>query len=245
MAARQPQRIVGIVDLVRRAYPDLEHPEEAVQDGAVQVNGVVIRNLRSRVPRDAAVRIDRPKILRGAKKLAAALDAFAIAVADRTALDLGASSGGFTSVLIERGARAVYAVDAGYGQLLGSLRQNPRVHNLERTNLADLTAELLGAAVDVVTMDLSYLSVANAIGQVERVEFAPGADLVTLVKPMFELGLGTMPTAEEDLGAAVDRAVAGVERHPWSVRGVIRSPVPGGRGAVEFLLHAVRSGTRA
>lgn len=240
MASRQPRRIVGIVDLVRDLHPELEDPRGAVQDGVVQVDGVVVTNVRSRVRRDAVVKIDRPKTLRGARKLAAALDAFAIGVADRTALDLGASSGGFTSVLVDRGALKVYAVDVGYGQLLGSLRQNPRVRSLERTNLADLTAELLGAAVDVMTVDLSYLSVANAIGQVERVEFAPGADLVALVKPMFELGLGTMPTDDRDLETAVELAVAGVERNHWSVRSVIRSPVQGSRGAVEFLLHASR-----
>lgn len=232
---------MGIVDLVRRRYPDLEAPEEAVQDGAVQVNGVVVRNLRSRVARDAVIRIDQPRTLRGARKLAAALDAFDIPVDGRTALDLGASSGGFTSVLVERGARTVFAVDVGYGQLLGSLRQHPRVRNLERTNLADLTADLLGTPVDIVTVDLSYLSVANAIGQVERVPFAPHADLVALVKPMFELGLGTLPTDDAELDAAVTLATTGVERHPWSVRGVIRSPVQGSRGAVEFLLHATRA----
>jgi 23S rRNA (cytidine1920-2'-O)/16S rRNA (cytidine1409-2'-O)-methyltransferase len=241
VASKQTQRIVGIVDLVRRRFPDLETPEEAVQDGAVLVNGVVVRNLRSRFSHDAAIKIDQPKTLRGAKKLAAAIDAFEIAVQGRTALDLGASSGGFTSVLVERGAAAVHAVDVGHGQLLGSLRQNPRVHNLERTNLADVTAELLGAPVDLMTADLSYLSLAKAIGQVERVEFAAGADLIALVKPMFELGLGALPTDEDSFTAAVDLAVAGVERLPWSVRGVIRSPVLGNRGAIEFLLHAVRT----
>ena len=235
------KRIVGIVDLVRSRFPELEDPEEAVLDGAVLINGVVVRNLRSRFPSESAVKIDQPKTLRGSKKLAAAIDAFEIPVEGRIALDLGASSGGFTSVLIERGAAAVYAVDVGYGQLLGSLRQNPRVHNLERTNLADVTAELLGAPVDLMTVDLSYLSLANAIGQVERVEFAAGADLIALVKPMFELGLGAMPTDQEGLDAAVELATAGVERLPWSVRGLIRSPVQGSRGAIEFLLHAVRT----
>jgi predicted rRNA methylase YqxC with S4 and FtsJ domains len=92
-----------------------------------------------------------------------------------------------------------------------------------------------------MTVDLSYLSLANAIGQVERVEFAAGADLIALVKPMFELGLGAMPTDQEGLDAAVELATAGVERLPWSVQGLIRSPVQGSRGAIEFLLHAVRT----
>jgi 23S rRNA (cytidine1920-2'-O)/16S rRNA (cytidine1409-2'-O)-methyltransferase len=241
VAPKRPQRIVGLVDLLRREHPELDEPEEAVRDGAVLVDGVVASNIRSRVRRDAVIQIDRPKTLRGARKLTAALDAFAVPVTDRVALDLGASSGGFTSVLVERGAAAVFAVDVGYGQLLGSLRQNPRVRSLERTNLADLTADMLESVVDVVTMDLSYLSIAEAISQVERVEFAADADLIALVKPMFELGLGVLPTEEADFQRAVDLAVAGVERQPWMVRGVIRSPASGSRGAVEYLLHARRS----
>lgn len=233
-------RIVGLLDLLRREYPDIEDPEDAILAGAVVVDGVVVKNVRSRVRREAVVKIDRPKTLRGARKLSAALDAFDVPVADRVGLDLGASTGGFTSVLLARDARRVYAVDVGYGALLGSLRQDPRVRNLERTNLADLNRELVDAPVDIVTVDLSYLSIANAVGQIEELEFAPGADLIALVKPMFELGAGALPTEQEDLDKAVELATAGVERWPWSVRGVIRSPVHGNHGAIEFLLHANR-----
>ena len=133
-----PQRFVGLVDLLRREYPDIEDPEDAILAGAVVVDGVVVKNVRSRVRREAVVKIDRPKTLRGARKLSAALDAFGVSVAGRVGLDLGASTGGFTSVLLERDAQRVYAVDVGYGALLGSLRQDPRVRNLERTNLAEL-----------------------------------------------------------------------------------------------------------
>jgi 23S rRNA (cytidine1920-2'-O)/16S rRNA (cytidine1409-2'-O)-methyltransferase len=233
-------RIVGLLDLLRREYPDIEDPEDAILAGAVVVDGVVVKNVRSRVRREAVVKIDRPKTLRGARKLSAALEAFDVPVADRVGLDLGASTGGFTSVLLARDARRVYAVDVGYGALLGSLRQDPRVRNLERTNLADLNRELVDAPVDIVTVDLSYLSIANAVGQIEELEFAPGADLIALVKPMFELGAGALPTEQEDLDKAVELATAGVERWPWSVRGVIRSPVHGNHGAIEFLLHANR-----
>jgi 23S rRNA (cytidine1920-2'-O)/16S rRNA (cytidine1409-2'-O)-methyltransferase len=233
-------RIVGLLDLLRREYPDIEDPEDAILAGAVVVDGVVVKNVRSRVRREAVVKIDRPKTLRGARKLSAALDAFDVPVADRVGLDLGASTGGFTSVLLGRDARRVYAVDVGYGALLGSLRQDPRVRNLERTNLADLNRQLVDAPVDIVTVDLSYLSIANAVGQIEELEFAPGADLIALVKPMFELGAGALPTEQDDLDKAVELATAGVERWPWSVRGVIRSPVHGNHGAIEFLLHANR-----
>jgi 23S rRNA (cytidine1920-2'-O)/16S rRNA (cytidine1409-2'-O)-methyltransferase len=223
---------------LRREHPDLENPEDAILAGAIIVDGVVVRNVRSRVRHDAVVKIDRPKTLRGARKLAAALDAFNVPVTDRVALDLGASTGGFTSVLLERGARLVYSVDVGYGQMLGSLRQDPRVRNLERTNLADLTRGLVDASVDVMTIDLSYLSIAKAVGQIEDVEFSAGADLIALVKPMFEVGAGRLPTDEQDLQQAV---IAGVQRCHWSARGLIASPLRGSHGAVEFLLYATRA----
>jgi 23S rRNA (cytidine1920-2'-O)/16S rRNA (cytidine1409-2'-O)-methyltransferase len=189
------------------------------------------------------VRLARPPGLRGAGKLEAALDHFALSPRGRVALDLGACTGGFTTVLLERGAAVVYAVDAGHGQLLGSLRQDPRVRNLERTNLGDLDTELVPEPVEVVTMDLSYLAAAEAVGQVEAVTVAAGADLVILVKPMYELGLAALPTRPDQLAEAVERASAGVGRWGWEPSGVIESPVRGGRGAVEFLLHARRSAT--
>jgi 23S rRNA (cytidine1920-2'-O)/16S rRNA (cytidine1409-2'-O)-methyltransferase len=238
---RSQQRLVGLVDLLRAEHPDLDDPESAVRDGAVLVDGVVVTNVRSRARRDAAIKIDQRKTLRGSVKLAAALDAFEVPVVGRTALDLGAATGGFTSVLLDRGADTVFAVDVGYGLLLGSLRQSPQVRNLERTNLADLTPELLGTAVDIVTMDLSYLSLAKAIGQIEHLDFTPGADLIALVKPMYELGLGELPTEQRDLDTAVELAVAGIERSSWSTRGVIPSPAKGSRGATEFLLVASRA----
>src|SRR5437867_332996 len=120
--------------------------------------------------------------LRGSVKLRAALDRFVMSVEGRVCLDVGASTGGFTTVLLERGAVKVYAVDAGHGQLLGSLRADVRVVNLEATNIAELTEALVPDAIDVVTVDLSYLSLHSAAVQLNRVTFAPGAELIGLVK---------------------------------------------------------------
>jgi 23S rRNA (cytidine1920-2'-O)/16S rRNA (cytidine1409-2'-O)-methyltransferase len=239
--AKRPQRLIGLIDLLRTAHPGIDDFEAAIRDGTIQVDGAIVLNPRSRVRRDAVVKVSQPTELRGARKLTAALDNFGIAVEGRTALDLGAASGGFTSVLVDRGARLVFAVDVGYGLLLGSLRQDPHVRNLERTNLADLTVDLIPDRIDLITVDLSYLSISDAIGQVERIEIAEDADLVALIKPMFELGLGALPASEEQFAAAAERARTGVERSAWSVRGVVPSPVNGAHGAVEFLLHAVRS----
>lgn len=241
MASKRPGQLVRVLSLLKRTHPGLADPESAIEDKAVVVDGVIVVNPRSLVRRDAVVKVREPRALRGGWKLGGALDHFQISVTDRVGLDLGASSGGFTRVLVDRGARSVYAVDVGYGQLIGSLRQNPKVVNLERTNLARLTTALVPELVDVVTMDLSYLSIADAIGQIEKVRFAADADLIALVKPMFELGRGELPTTPAEFDEAIARASRGVELLPWAVQGWMPSPVTGSHGATEFLLHARRA----
>ena len=191
---------------------------------------------------EAAVVLRLPRPLRGENKLRAALEEFAIDVTGRICVDLGASAGGFTRVLLERGASRVFAVDAGHGQLRGDLRSDPRVVNLERTNLGDLSAIPGDDPIDVVTMDLSYLSVADAVPQIETLVFSPDADLVALVKPMFELGLDTPPADDPSLLRALDLAVAGVEGCRWRVIDTMPSPVTGSKGARESLVHGRRTG---
>jgi 23S rRNA (cytidine1920-2'-O)/16S rRNA (cytidine1409-2'-O)-methyltransferase len=115
------------------------------------------------------------------------------------------------------------------------------VVNLERTNLGDLSAVPRCARIGAVTMDLSYLSVADAVPQIETLSFAPDADLIALVKPMFELGLESPPEDDPSLRRALDLAVDGVQRLPWHVAGTMPSPVTGSKGAREWLLHARRS----
>lgn len=156
------------------------------------------------------------------------------------ALDVGAAAGGFTRVLLGAGARRVYAVDAGFGQLLGSLRQDSRVVNLEATNVAQLDADMVPEPIDVVTVDVSYLSLASAVCQLERVRIRPGAELVGLVKPMFELRLASAPTDSATARRAAEQAAAGLARCGWTLLHTVPSPVTGARGAVEMLLHAAR-----
>ena len=235
MARRRPLRD----ELCRRGILR-EGVDEAIASGRVLVDGRIVTNPGSQVAPDAALALRPVHGLRGEVKLAAALRAFAVPVRDHGALDPGASAGGFTTALLKAGARRVYAVDVGHGQLLGSLRQDPRVVNLESTNLADLGPELVPDPVEVLTADLSFVSLARALPQLHRLAFAGAADLVALVKPMFELQLAEPPADEDRLGAAVARARAGLERAGWRVEGDMRSPVTGARGAVEFLLHARR-----
>ncbi len=171
----------------------------------------------------------------------AALSGFDVLIAGRVCLDLGAAAGGFTRVLLEAGASRVYAVDAGFGQLLGSLRQDPRVVNLEATNVAALDGRLIPEAIEVVTVDVSYLALAAAVAQLDRITIASDADLIGLVKPMFELRLATAPSEPGVVAAATERAAAGIVAAGWQVVGAMPSPVLGGRGAVEALIHARRS----
>ena len=229
-----------VLEHLARTRPDIDDPRAAIVAGHVLIDGRVVTNPGSQVRADAAVVLRVPRALRGEDKLRAALDGFAIDVTERVCVDLGASAGGFTRVLLERGASRVYAVDAGHGQLRGDLRIDARVVNLERTNLGDLSAIPRDGAVDLATMDLSYLSIADAVPQIETLRFSPDADLVALVKPMFELGLDTPPEDDPSLRRALDLAVAGVERCPWRVAHTMSSPVTGSKGARESLLHGRR-----
>jgi 23S rRNA (cytidine1920-2'-O)/16S rRNA (cytidine1409-2'-O)-methyltransferase len=239
-----PSRPRRLVDLVA-ALGLGGDPAALVGAGEIEVDGFVVTNPQARVPATARVRRRRPSPLRGEAKLRAALTRFAVGVAGRIALDVGAAAGGFTRTLLEAGAQRVYAVDAGHGQLLGSLRQDPRVVNLEATNVADLDARLIPEPVEVVTVDVSYLSLTAAVAQLDRIELASGAELIGLVKPMFELRRATAPVDDAGLEAALQAAVAGVIAAGWHVVASMESPVLGSRGAREALLHARRPGAEA
>jgi 23S rRNA (cytidine1920-2'-O)/16S rRNA (cytidine1409-2'-O)-methyltransferase len=230
----------ALVDELARVHPELSDPHVRIVAGDVLVDGVVRTNPRSLVRAGASIALRRDEPLRGEVKLAAALSAFSVDVRGRIALDVGAAAGGFTRGLLDAGARRVYAVDAGHGQLLGSLRQDARVVNLEATNLGDLDRAKVPDDIDVVTIDVSYLSLRAAAPQLERVSIVPRADLIALVKPQFELGLARLPRCERELGEATRRARLAFAHAGWSVIEVIESPVRGARGAVEFLLHARR-----
>lgn len=144
------------------------------------VDGRVITNPAARVRIDASVRVQAACRLRGDIKLSLALDHLRVRIGGWVAADVGASAGGFTTALLERGAARVYAIDVGVGQLVGRLRAHERVVNLEGHNLGSISCQHVPEPVDLVTVDLSYLSVAGAVPQLEALEIAKGADLFTL-----------------------------------------------------------------
>jgi 23S rRNA (cytidine1920-2'-O)/16S rRNA (cytidine1409-2'-O)-methyltransferase len=211
-----------------------------IEEGRVIVDGRVIANPRALVRRDAAIRVEPERRLRGEAKLGAALDALPVDVRGVVAVDVGAAAGGFTAALLARGAARVYAVDVGVGQLRGRLRADPRVVDLERTNVADLDRRLVPEAVGLVTLDLSYLPVAEAIGDLDGLRYAPAAALVALVKPTFELRAGALVTDPAAVRAAIRRAGAAIGRAGWRVEAATLPAVTGRGGAVEAFVLARR-----
>jgi 23S rRNA (cytidine1920-2'-O)/16S rRNA (cytidine1409-2'-O)-methyltransferase len=230
-------RFVALVDLLAERGLDAL---VLLPAGRVIVDGRVLTNEAARVRRDASIRIDPARRLRGDEKLSYAIDSLAASPGDRIAVDVGASTGGFTTALLARGARRVYAVDAGVGQLVGRLRTDPRVVNLERTNLSQLSSVLVPEPVEFITMDLSYLALVDAIPQLEPLRIAEGAALLVLVKPTFELHRGELAVADDELGEAVRRVIAAAEGSSWSVCGWCPSAVTGRGGAREAFVHARR-----
>ncbi|GLV59330.1 TlyA family rRNA (cytidine-2'-O)-methyltransferase [Dictyobacter sp. S3.2.2.5] len=185
-----PRRRLPLASLLveRGIFAHVDEARRWIMAGKVLVNDQLMDKPGMVVPRDAHLRVrGRARYAsRAGYKLEAALDAFAVEVAGQVALDCGASTGGFTDCLLQRGAEMVYSVDVGYGQLLGRLRVDPRVRNLERTNLSDLTADTLQHAPTLITLDLSYLSLTKAL-PVAATLLAPEGEILALVKPLFEV----------------------------------------------------------
>ena len=188
---------------------------------------------------------EHPWVSRGGIKLAHALDHFAIDPAGAVALDIGASTGGFTDVLLTRGARRVYAVDVGHGQLAWKLRQDARVTVLERTNARHLTREQIPEAPDLVVCDASFISLTTVLPAALALA-APAARLVALIKPQFEVGKGKVGKGGVVRDPALHREVCEriatwlAAQPGWRVEGLTQSPIQGPEGNIEFVVHAWR-----
>ena len=224
-----------------------ERARALILAGLVRVDGVVVSKAGTPVKPDAAVTLDErdhPYVGRGGVKLAHALETFGIAVEDRLALDVGASTGGFTDVMLRRGARRVVALDVGHGQLDWKLRTDPRVVVLEKINARTLTPEQLpedARRFDLVTMDVSFISVRQVLPALVPV-LAPGADLVVLVKPQFEAGREEVGKGGLVRDAAVQARTVEDVTSAANALGLTRvaaveSPITGTEGNREFFLH--------
>lgn len=221
--------------------------QAAIAAGLVTVDGAVAEKPAQKIGEGAAVAMAgaaHPYISRGGVKLAAALDAFGIDPAGKICLDLGASTGGFTDVLLRRGAAKIYAVDVGRGQLHEKIAADPRVVNLERTHAKELTREIVPEPIAVIVCDVSFISLKKALPFALMLA-APGARLAALIKPQFEVGpegVGKGGLVKEGLAEPVADGVARwIETQGWGVSGLIDSPIRGGDGNREFLLGATKT----
>jgi 23S rRNA (cytidine1920-2'-O)/16S rRNA (cytidine1409-2'-O)-methyltransferase len=222
------------------------HAQDMIRRGSVLVDGEMAEKPASMVAADAEITFtqDEDFVSRGAHKLLAALDAFKLRPDGRVCMDVGASTGGFTEILLRHGARRVYAVDVGWGQLHGSLRTDPRVSVFEETDIRAIDPHLLPERPQAVTIDVSFISLLKVLPAALELT-APGCWLVALVKPQFEVGrenIGKGGIARDAAARleSVERVRAFVQNSPgWRVIGVEASPIAGQDGNFEFLLGAV------
>jgi 23S rRNA (cytidine1920-2'-O)/16S rRNA (cytidine1409-2'-O)-methyltransferase len=230
----------------RKLYPTRSRARDAILRGAIRVDGEIAAKPALPVPPQAAIEIAdmaRDYVSRAALKLAPALDHFAISPEGLTALDLGASTGGFTQVLLERGARHVTALDVGRGQMAPAVAADHRVTVLEGLNARDLAAAHLPQSPELITTDLSFISLKLALPPALSLA-ASGAFLVALIKPQFEAGPAHLSKGGVVRDAAIrDQVCRDITRWletdmGWPILGVIPSPLAGGSGNREFLIAA-------
>jgi 23S rRNA (cytidine1920-2'-O)/16S rRNA (cytidine1409-2'-O)-methyltransferase len=230
-----------VVLVERGIFPSRARAQAAIAAGLVRIDGEVLIKASDTVEEGAVIEAEAPHpyVSRGGVKLAAALDAFALDPAGLACLDVGASTGGFTDVLLRRGAKSVIAVDVGHGQLDPRLATDPRVRSLEGVDARSLTEDLVGLRPGAIVCDVSFISQRLVLPGVLSLAVRP-AWLVSLVKPQFEVGPAEIVKGRVKSEAALVRACADVrasiEALGWTVLGLAPSPIPGGGGAKEFLI---------
>lgn len=233
----------------RGLTPSRARARDAILRGTVEVNGIVAAKPNQQVDETDIITLYDPAagyVSRAALKLIAGLDAGGIDPAGRTCLDLGASTGGFTQVLLERGARHVYAVDVGHGQLHDSLQHDSRVTSLEGVNGRDLTPDLIPEPIDLIVSDVSFVSILKVIFPALAL-CTPGATAIILIKPQFEvgrdnIGKGGIVTDTVAIEAAVQRIVTAMAEAGWDSSFSVTSPIAGGDGNRETVAGFRRRG---
>lgn len=232
-------------ELVRRGLArSRQQAAELIAAGLVSVDGMPAAKPATAIAITAQLTVrttgEKTWVSRGAHKLIGALDRFGISVDGQRCLDAGASTGGFTQVLLDRGAREVVAADVGYGQLAWPVRSDSRVVVMERTNVRDLTPELTGGQVDIVVADLSFISLVTVLPALTACA-SPGADIVPMVKPQFEVGkdrvgAGGVVSDPQLRAQAVVRVADAAAGLGWRAVDVVASPLPGPAGNVEYFV---------
>ena len=221
-----------------------ERARALILAGRVVVDDRTVDKVGTQVDAAASIRLrgeDIPYVSRGGVKLARALEDFALEVVGRTAIDVGASTGGFTDCLLQNGAEQVFAVDVGYGQLAWKLREDSRVVNLERTNIRNLTAAQLGTMPDLAVIDASFISLEKVLPATLAL-LAPGSDIVALIKPQFEVGRGQVGKGgvvrdPEQHAQVVEKIRLLATQLGCQVVNLCESPILGPKGNREFLIH--------
>jgi 23S rRNA (cytidine1920-2'-O)/16S rRNA (cytidine1409-2'-O)-methyltransferase len=227
----------------RSLVPSRARARDAILRGTVTVNGVTAVKQNQMVGRDDKLALSDPAanyVSRAALKLVAGLEAGEIDATGKTCIDVGASTGGFTQVLMERGARRIYAVDVGHAQLHERLKGSDRVVSMEGVNARDLTAEMIPEPIDLLVSDVSFVSVIKVL-EAPLALCTPNADAVILFKPQFEVGRrnvgkGGIVTSEEAIQAALTDVIAFMQAQGFQHRQSVTSPIAGGDGNVETVL---------
>lgn len=229
--------------VARGLFESRAKAQAAIEAGNVSVNGKTVRKVSQQIGEDAEIVASpaHPYVSRGGLKLEAALDHFKINPSGKICLDVGASTGGFTELLLARGAAKVYAVDTGTGQLHPRVKDDPRVISLEQTDIRKLDEAAVPDDAQIIVIDVSFISLELVLPQALAFA-APHAELIALIKPQFEAGRehvkkGIVRDSEVHM-AVCQRVELLVGRQGWRLRGTIPSPVLGGDGNAEFLLYA-------
>lgn len=234
----------------RRIFPSREKAKSSIMAGLIYVDGRILDKAGNLVPDDAEVTVKEPLcpyVSRGGLKLEKALDLFGIELDGLVAVDMGASTGGFTDCMLARGASKVYAIDVGYGQLDWKLRQDRRVVNMEKVNIRYLDPAAIGELADFISIDVSFISLDLILPVAVRILKNDG-DLICLVKPQFEAGKGQVGKGgivrdPEIHRQVIAKVIATAGKLGLHAAGLTASPITGAKGNIEYLLHFNRRET--
>ncbi len=221
-----------------------ERARAFIMEGKVFVDGLAVIKAGAMISENAKIELkadDIPYVSRGGLKLEAAIRHFNIDVSGKTAMDVGSSTGGFTDCLLQNGAKRVYCIDVGYGQLAWKLRQDARVVLIERTNIRYLQRERIPEDVDIATIDVSFISLTKVVPHIIGFLKETG-EIIALVKPQFEVGKGEVDKGgivknEEKRLKAVEQVRQNLESLTLIAQGIMKSPITGSKGNIEYLIY--------